>query len=289
MSSQILEDNTLFSISSDSAIVKYNGEMNSRLLFQIPNFIQMQNDIKAIYFSINTAVIPASFFNVNSANQTIVLNNQTYYFTQGNYNITQLVTMMNGILPAGYSFEYESLINRLRLNSPVLSWSIQRTKSTCYRLVGWNNVEDITFTASNQYLSPNVVNLLTIPRIFIRSTSINCGNYSDETESSDVLGVIPNTACINGVVHFTNYNGVSHLVSNDVVNFDINITDDDKNLIDFQGCPVYITFNIKTIREITKPPSFQEMFKTANEDLAVYNSLKTVEQQPIYIHGQKYI
>ena len=108
---QVLEDNTLFSVSSDSAILKFNGEMNSKLLFQIPNFIQMQNDIKAIYFSINTAVIPASFFNVNSINQTIVINNQTYYFTQGNYNITQLVTMMNGILPAGYYFEYNSTSN----------------------------------------------------------------------------------------------------------------------------------------------------------------------------------
>jgi hypothetical protein len=289
MSTQILEDNTLFSISSDSAIVKYNGEMNSRLLFQIPNFINTTQDIKAIYFSINTAVIPASFFNVNSTNQTIVLNNQTYYFTQGNYNITQLVTMMNGILPAGYYFEYESLINRLRLNSPVLSWSIQRTQCTCYRLIGWNNAEDITFTASDQYLGPNAVNLLTVPRIFVRSTSINCGNYSDETESSDVLGVIPNTACLNGVIHFTNFNGVSHMVSDDVTNFDINLTDDDKNLIDFQGCPVYITFNIKTIREVTKPPTFQDMFKTASSDLEIYNSMKTIQQQPFFIHGQKYL
>jgi hypothetical protein len=155
-------------------------------------------------------------------------------------------------------------------------------------LVGWNNVDDITFTESNQYLSPNVVNLLTVPRIFIRSTSINCGNYSDETESSDVLGVIPNTACLNGIIHFTNFNGVSHMVSNDVTNFDINITDDDKNLIDFQGCPVYITFNIKTVREVTKPPTFQDMFKTANSDLEVYNAMKTIQEQPFYIHGQKY-
>jgi hypothetical protein len=289
MSTQILEDNTLFSISSDSAIVKYNGEMNSRLLFQIPNFIITTMDIKAIYFSINTAVIPASFFNVNATNNTIVLNDETYYFTQGNYNITQLVTMMNTRLPTGYYFEYNSLNNRLRLISPVLSWSIQRTQCTCYRLIGWNNVEDITFTDSNQYLSPNVVNLLTVPRIFIRSSSINCGNYSDETESSDVLGVIPNTACLNGVIHFTNFNGVSHMVSEDVTNFDINITDDDKNPIDFQGCPVYITFNIKTIREVTKPPSFQDMFKTASSDLEIYNSMKTLQEQPFYIHGQKYI
>lgn len=288
MSNQILEDNTLFSISSDSAIVKYNGEMNSRLLFQIPNFINTTQDIKAIYFSINTAVIPASFFNVNSANQTIVLNNVSYYFTQGNYNITQLVTMANGILPAGYTFTYNSISNRLQLNSPVSSWSIQLTQCTCYRLVGWNNVENITFTSNNTYLAPNVVNLLTVPRIFVRSSSINCGNYSDETESSDVLGVIPNMACLNGVIHFTNFNGVSHMVSEDVTNFDVNLTDDDKNLIDFQGCPVYITFNIKTIREVIKPPSFQDMFKTASSDLEVYNSLKTIQEQPIYINSQRY-
>lgn len=283
MSVQILEDNTLFSVSSDSAILKLNGQMNSKLLFQIPNFIQMQNDIQAIYFSINTAVIPASFFNVNSTNNLIYINNQQYGFTQGNYNITQLLTMMNTRLPTGYYFEYNSITNRLQLFSPVLSWSIQPTQSTCYRLIGWNNTEDFIFSARDQYQSPNAVNLLTVPRVFIRSSTINTGSYSDETESFDVLGVIPNTACLNGVIHYSNFNGIDHLVNRDVINFDVFLTDDERQLIDFQGCPVYLTFNIKTIREVVKPPSFQEMYKNANEDLAQMNSLKSLEPQKIVL------
>jgi len=281
MSVTIQEDNTLFSISSDSAILKFNGSMNSRLLFQIPNFIITSPDIQAIYFSINSAIIPASFYNVNSTNNLIFINNQQYGFNLGNYNITQFLTMANTKLPTGYYFEYNSISNRLQLFAPVLDWSIQPTKSTCYRLIGWNNDEDFIFTMRDQYLSPNVVNLLTTPRIFIRSTSIYTGNYSDETESSDVLGVIANNACLNGVIHFINYNGINHLINNDIINFDINITDDDKNNIDFQGCPIYITFNIKTIREIQKPPSFVEMFKNMNEELSIYNSLKSIEPQNI--------
>jgi hypothetical protein len=284
MSVQLQEDNTLFSISSDSAILKYNGSMNSRLLFQIPNFIITSPDIQAIYFSINSAIIPASFYNINSTNNLIFINNQQYGFNLGNYNITQFLTMANTKLPTGYYFEYNSITNRLQLFAPVLDWSIQPTKSTCYRLIGWDNTEDFTFTMRDQYLSPNVVNLLTTPRIFIRSTSIYTGNYSDETESSDVLGVIANNACLNGIIHFINYNGINHLINNDIINFDINITDDDKNLIDFQGCPIYITFNIKTIREIQKPPSFQEMFKNMNEELSIYNSLKSIQPQNIQLN-----
>lgn len=283
MSIQILEDNTLFSVSSDSAILKFNGDMNSKLLFQIPNFIQMQNDIQAIYFSINTAVIPASFFNVNSTNNLIFINNQQYGFIYGNYNITQLLTMMNTRLPTGYYFKYNSIINRLQLYAPVLDWSIQPTKSTCYRLIGWRNTEDFTFSMRDQYQSPNVVNLLTVPRVFIRSSTINTGSYSDETESFDVLGVIPNTACLNGVIHYSNFNGINHLVNKDVINFDVFLTDDERQLIDFQGCPIYLTFNIRTIREVVKPPSFQEMYKNANEDLAQTNSLKSLEPQKIVL------
>jgi hypothetical protein len=286
MSSQIVEDNTLFSVSSDSAILKYNGQMNSRLLFQIPNFINTTADIKATFFSINTAVIPASFYNVSTFNNAIYINNQKYLFNTGNYNITQLLTMMNTRLPTGYYFEYDQITNRLQLFSPVLSWSIQPTQSTCYRLIGWNNTEDFVFTARDQYASPNVVNLLTTPRIFVRSSTIDCRNYSDESESSDILGVIPNTACLNGVIHFVNYNGVNHLVSKDVINFDLQLTDDEKNLIDFQGCPIYITFNIKTIREVIKPPTFQDMFKQANTDLEIYNAEKAIQPQKIYLASE---
>jgi hypothetical protein len=284
MSVQLQEDNTLFSISSDSAILKFNGSMNSRLLFQIPNFISTSPDIQAIYFSINSAIIPASFYNVNSTNNKIVINNQTYYFVVGNYNITQFITMANINMAVGYYFQYDSITNKIILNSPVLSWTLNCTQCTCYRLVGMDNSVDITQTVSDQIAFPNVVNLLTTPRIFIRSSTIYTGNYSDETESSDVLGVIANNACLNGVIHFINYNGINHLIDNDIINFDINITDDDKNLIDFQGCPIYISFNIKTIREIQKPPSFTEMFKNINEDLAIYNSMKSIEPQNIELN-----
>jgi hypothetical protein len=281
MTTHLVEDNTLFSISSDSAILKNNGEMNSRLLFQIPNFIITTPDIQSIYFSINTAIFPASFYNVNKTNNIISINQQIYYFNTGNYNITQFITMANTRLPTGYSFVYNSITNRIQLFSPVLSWTLECTQSTCYRLIGMDNSVDITFDMRDQILFPNAVNLLTTPRLFVRSTAINTGNYSDETESSDVLGVIPNTACLNGVIHFVNYNGINHLVSNDVINFDISITDDEKNAIDFQGCPIYITFNIKTVREVIKPPSFVEMFKNINEDLANYNSMKSIEPQNI--------
>jgi hypothetical protein len=95
--------------------------------------------------------------------------------------------------------------------------------------------------------------------------------------------VIPNTACLNGVIHYSNFNGIDHLVHRDVINFDVFLTDDERQEIDFQGCPVYLTFNIKTIREVVKPPSFQEMYKNANEDLAQMNALKSLEPQKIVL------
>lgn len=281
---QLIEDNTLFSISSDSAILKFNGQANSRLLFSVPNFINTTNNIQATFFSIQSAVIPASFYNINSNNNLIYINDQQYGFIPGNYNVTQMLTMMNANLPTGYYFEYNSIKNTMQLFAPVLEWSIQPTKSTCYRLIGWNNTDNFTFSMRDQYASPNVVNLLTTPRIFIRSSQIDCNNYDDENVSSDVLGVIPNTACLNGVIHYVNYNGVSHLVEKDVVTFDLQITDDEKQLIDFRGVPIYITFAIKTLREVVKPPTFQDMFRQATaSDLSIYNSQKAIEPESIYL------
>ena len=54
----IIEDNILFSMSSTSAVVKLNGEKNSRMVFNIPNMIHMTPNITDIWFSVNSAVIP---------------------------------------------------------------------------------------------------------------------------------------------------------------------------------------------------------------------------------------
>ena len=125
---------------------------------------------------------------------------------------------------------------------------------------------------------------MNIPRIFIRSSAIDAGNYSDETASNDVLAVIPNTACINGVIHYTNFNGVKHLVEmQNLSNFDIFITDDDKNEIDFLGSPVFFTVNITIRKEVIKPPTFDKVFNKALE-LQAYNSMKSLEKQHITLN-----
>jgi len=286
----IIEDNILFSMSSDSAVVKYNGTKNSRLQFNIPNMIHMTPNITDIWFSVNSAVIPASFYNINSKNNTIRIGSNTYTITAGNYNITELITAINAVINTAIlvSFSYNSIYNKITItNNGVSSQVITYSLSPLLWVLGFGRVGTTTlatigFNAS--ITSPNCVNLLNIPRIFIRSSAIDAGNYSDETESQDVLAVIPNTACINGVIHYTNFNGIRHLVElQNLSNFDIFITDDERNEIDFNGVPVFFTISITIRKEVIKPPTFNKVFSRALE-LQIQNSLKSLDEPKIYLN-----
>jgi hypothetical protein len=286
----IIEDNILFSMSSDSAVVKYNGTKNSRLQFNIPNMIHMTPNITDIWFSVNSAVIPASFYNINSKNNTISISSIKYTIAAGNYNITELITAINvqtnNIILL--FFAYNSITNKtLIYNNGIFSQLIQYSLSPLLWVLGFNKTGTFSITATgtnSSITSPNCVNLLNIPRIFIRSSAIDAGNYSDETESQDVLAVIPNTSCINGVIHYTNFNGIRHLVElQNLSNFDIFITDDERNEIDFNGVPVFFTISITIRKEVIKPPSFNKVFSRALE-LQIQNSLKSLDEPKIYLN-----
>jgi len=280
----IIEDNILFSMSSDSAVVKYNGSKNSRLQFNIPNMIHMTPNITDIWFSVNSAVIPASFYNINSNNNKIKIGSNTYTIAVGNYNINELITAINTIINTAIlvSLAYNSITNKTTItNNGGTSQVITLSASTLLWVLGFEREYTITLTTLTSSTSPNCVNLLNIPRIFIRSSAIDAGNYSDETESQDVLAVIPNTACINGVIHYTNFNGIKHLVElQNLSNFDIFITDDERNELDFNGVPVFFTINMTLRKEVIKPPTFNKVFSRALE-LQAYNSMKSLDEQKI--------
>lgn len=283
----IIEDNLLFSMSSTSATVKLNGEKNSRMIFNIPNMIHMTPNITDIWFSVNTAVIPSSFYNINSTNNKIKIGSTIFAITEGNYNINDLIIAINAQTNTALlvSLAYNSITNKTTItNNGGTSQVITLSQSPLLWILGFEKQYTITLTTSTSSTGPYVVNLLNIPRLFIRSSAIDAGNYSDETASNDVLAVIPNTACINGVIHYTNYNGVKHLVElQNLSNFDIFITDDDKNEIDFNGSPVFFTVNITIRKEVIKPPTFDKIFNKALE-LQAYNSMKSLEKERISLN-----
>ena len=283
----IIEDNILFSMSSDSAVVKLNGEKNSRMVFNIPNMIHMTPNITDIWFSVNSAVIPSSFYNINSSNNKIKIGSTIFSITEGNYNINDLITAINTQTNTALlvSLAYNSITNNTTItNNGGTSQVITLSASTLLWVLGFERQYTITLTTLTSSTSPNCVNLLNIPRLFIRSSAIDAGNYSDETESQDVLAVIPNTACINGVIHYTNFNGIKHLVElQNLSNFDIFITDDDRNEIDFNGVPVFFTINITLRKEVIKPPTFDKVFNKAIE-LQAYNSIRSLDKQKIYLN-----
>lgn len=283
----IIEDNILFSMSSDSAVVKLNGSKNSRMIFNIPNMIHMTPNITDIWFSVNSAVIPASFYNINSTNNRIHIGSTTYTIAVGNYNINDLIIAINTIINTAILvlFSYNQISNKITIqNNGVSSQVINFELSPLLWVLGFNRISFTTLTTLTSTTSPNCVNLLNIPRIFIRSSAIDAGNYSDETESQDVLAVIPNTACINGVIHYTNFNGIKHLVElQNLSNFDIFLTDDERNEIDFNGVPVFFTINITLRKEVIKPPTFDKMFNKALE-LQSYNSIRSLDESKIYLN-----
>jgi GTP-sensing pleiotropic transcriptional regulator CodY len=97
-------DNILITLNSDYGR-RLNGSMNSRITFDFNSILQDESDVIRCNISVLNAMIPCSFYNVNSKNNNInygyYINNtvnQNFNFItipEGNYNSITLIDAIN--------------------------------------------------------------------------------------------------------------------------------------------------------------------------------------------------
>jgi len=142
------------------------------------------SDKYTIYLSVVNAVIPYSFYNINSTNnvlfyseQTTPVTNTTLFIPYGNYNVNQLVTYLSQNLPRT-NVSYDPIKNKLIFVNSTNDFKILTQYSSCQNLLGFS-FNDLYNTSIGQSLTlSGQINLANNQMIQI-ATNFQSGSISN--------------------------------------------------------------------------------------------------------------
>lgn len=266
-SSHLVQDTKQLHLSTrgDAGTV-LNGNMKSQILFSIPDAIVIDDSIEYIQFSIPYAVVPNSFYIINMTNCRLDVEQSSittsYMFPMGNYNASTFITQFKALLPTTFNITLGQNNNQFTITHTTTAFTILGT-STIDSIMGFSgNQASVGLSAT----MPRVCNFLPLPRICFRCSKLANSFTSSSIDSGDVILSIPNTAKLNGQIIYTNNTSSKNLFKLDSLrDFIVSLTDDDGNLLDFNGISSFWVFQFDIFRKsIEKPMSFRNIVSLVN-------------------------
>ena len=252
-----------FSISSKNS---NNDSYKSDVTISLPDLHFNEKDITNVLFSVDHCELCNSYYIVNENNNDIVINNIKYSVEFGNYNVNNFITTLLLVIPSGFTITYNNIINKLTFNY-TSNFTINASNINCTmnNIIGLGII-DLT-SVSNTLILPYVVNFLPLPRINFRSNFFKFNNFSTTDNSTDIFLSLQNNAAPIAVVYYVNQTNTQFIINDlNITTININVTDDNNNLINFNNINWYMTFTIKVeYKDLNDPNnSFLSILKSNN-------------------------
>jgi hypothetical protein len=249
MAETVLREKRLISLNSSSATRYNNGTFKSDVVFDFGSILSPDSSIIYIECGVQSAEIVASFYNINSSNNTfnytITAVNYSINVTPGSYNYNTLVSeLVVRFATNGHSFTYA--LNRntnvfTMTYTGVGTWQTVRP-SSIYYIFGF--LANTTYTV--------VGNTLTYPGLFnvINPKKLKIFSQNMAIDSFDSVGLVTNnlieTLSVNappfGLILYNNVDSTyGHLRTSYLSTIDIQIRNELGDFIDFNNIDWTIT------------------------------------------------
>lgn len=276
-------------LNSQYASIYNNGLYNSDCDYVLPT-IEIPNDYQ-IYLSVQSAMIPYSFYNIDSSNNYLVfkyygINNyssESGYISEacitiptGNYNAIQLSSYITnqgfGISMVGISdvvVSFNIITNKFEFKSVLYAFMFNFHLSTSLALLGFPKYisKDITPTQSYKSITTGTTAFLTSttqinlsPKKYLYiGTNLQTGNIlttgvatSNKNNSKNILCAIPITGAPYSTISYINYNNFSvNLYNNILSTINIKILDQDGMPINFNNQFYSLTLQLDIVNFIS--------------------------------------
>ena len=270
--SQLIQDTRLLSLSTRSAsCILMNDTKRSLVKFNVRDFLVMSDDIAYVQFLIASAVIPVSFYTINDSNNTLaILENgirYAYVFPNGNYNASSFILTFKTILPNRWSMSLNTVTSKFTITNSTFMFYVLSTTTMDY-ILGFSGDQS---SSGLSLTFPRVCNFLSLPRINIRCAALATSTLATSSDvfslQNDIILSIVNTGVANGQITYQNNSSICTLFKGDRLDsFILSITDDDGNLIDFNGVSSFFVIQFDVYRtHITKPDSFSKIVQSVNQ------------------------
>lgn len=277
MSIELVDTKQYYLSSSSTRAIKHNGEYNSKLTFEIPNFISNKQNTIYHTISVLNANIPYSFYIINEYNNKFKFNNETIELDLGNYNAITLANLINQEIhnvDGSCNIVLDQVTGKYKISSPN-TFTLNLTVSDLAEILGtdkgvYNAI--FNFIEGFHIDFPYLVNTSGSKYINVRINNLITENLNMDTGDKQTLVNIPINVSPFGIIRYDNNTRLESLVKNDDMNLvELELTDDKNRLINFNNINWGIVILIKTKKTFTKVKSgfndyFRQIENTENLD-----------------------
>tara|TARA_R110002020_G_scaffold471306_2_gene698292 strand:+ start:488 stop:1447 length:960 start_codon:yes stop_codon:yes gene_type:complete len=261
----VIIQSRLISLNSRYATKKINGENLSSLLFDFNSISPKSVDTLYHTIAIQSAEIPASYYNVNGKNNIINISDNvgttaSITIPEGNYNAntfaSEFITQFNAAAFAGNAtLSYKEISGKYSLMSDTNSTNltINLASTTCRLPLGiaLDAVGTLVFNyaVGNATLLPLPADFLGVTKIKLLSDALAGGNFdSNNLNTTTLVDTISATATPFGLIIYNSLGRESFVKSKRIDEIDVQLLDQNNNLIDFNGINWTMTLLINTHR-----------------------------------------
>ena len=204
-----------------------------------------------IYLSVVSCLIPYSFYNINSSNNTLFYSvgggdSNRLTIPIGNYNVNSLLSVLKTNISSAFTITYDNIKNKFTFTHTTNDFMFM-SSSTCLQILGFNN--NITILSTSLSLtSVNCVNVYNIRSIQVNSNLITYNINKVQKNNFCILCSVPITCTPFSLIEYINRtNFKTNLFLNKISNIKIKLTDDNGNLIDLNGCHYSLTLQLDVV------------------------------------------
>lgn len=233
--------------SADASI--YVGGSHSDVIWNFVEQIHVPDNF-ALTLGLLNAQIPASFFTINSTNDTLTYNTGTptsITLKHGNPNVTELIVDLVSKLPNELAVTYDAINNKLTFTRN--QTGVFHLSGSAMKLLGFSPGRHTSDTESTPSLTSNHVIDLSGPRVIFLESDMQTRSIDSRSKAaSNILAAIPNSEAAGTILAYSNLTGYfSRINSRTISSLRIKLKDNDDNLIDLQGLAWSCTLQVNVI------------------------------------------
>lgn len=263
---EITIENRLLLLNSRDARIYNNGTYKSDVVFYLRGLLKQEKNLVNFKYQFINATVPVSFYNINETNNVLNYEDDGVPYTitipTGNYNFNTLSSTMTALFLANTTV----MVITINRQNGILTFTGNDIfeflpTSTILRVLGFIPTV-ITPSVGVILTAPYPLNLLSPLKLKIKSTAITASNLDTATNGySNLISTFPVDQPSFGLIIHENKNIVKYIVRNDIVDdVDIQITDENDNLINFNNIDWCITLMLEITKEII--PVSKDDFET---------------------------
>jgi hypothetical protein len=256
---ETIVDNILISLNSKYA-TKQNDTYLSNVVFPFSGILSPDKTIKRAFLSLQNASIPVSFYIINEYNNRLVLKDvggggtHNIDIDYGNYSASTLIQELQTKINAGFPHTCAITFNK---NTGKFLFTFSgdaqiRNTSTMSSVLGTGG-GNLSSNASYQILMPYPLNLLGTKKLFIKSKELDISTFDAQSGTlTNIIGTIPVTDAFYGLINYIPATETKFMLTTNLLNeIDIQITDDENNLVNFNNLNWSMTLCLSIERHVT--------------------------------------